>query len=266
MINNGSEIVGLLNFRDLGGLSTKDGGSVKVRLVYRSALLSNLAKDAGAALQSQFNISNVIDLRSNAEVEGSPLDWVQNSFVTYAKYPFSDGFMHLPESYSKLELDDLIWRRYFAYLDYARADIKNALENISLAASSGVGTVYACVFGKDRTGVLTAILLEILGVQRNAIVEDYLLSQNSMKDLIELLHSDPLHGPKLQSNPKEIYTAREQIISKFLEELDKLGGAEAWALSIGVNKATIQMLRKSLIVSKIDQGENPVLDSRKLGK
>jgi protein-tyrosine phosphatase len=238
---------GLINFRDLGGLETVDGKKVKEKLLYRAALLSNVPASAGKFISAEYNIGNVIDLRSRVEVKQRPVLWTDNCDISYTSLPFSDGFMHIPEQLTKDELDELIWRRYFDYLEYARDDIKNALENISNAALNGIGTVYACVFGKDRTGVLTAIILEILGVKRDEIIEDYLLSQNSMSDLKNILASDPLHGPKLISSPKEIYEARHNIITKFLDELDKIGGSTEWAKRIGVEDQILNMLRQNLL-------------------
>ena len=250
-MSNNPKKLGLINFRDLGGLETADGKRVKKRLLYRAALLSNIPASAGALIAEEYNIKNVIDLRSQVEVRQNPVLWADESEIFYTSLPFSDGFMHIPEKVTKEQLDELIWKRYFDYLDYARNDIKNALENIANAALNDIGTVYACVFGKDRTGVLTAIILEILGVNKSEIIKDYLLSQDAMSDLRAILASDPLHGPKLMSSPKEIYEARRYIIKKFLDELEKIGGATEWAMRIGVEKQTLNTLRQNLLETDV---------------
>lgn len=155
------------NMRDLGGLVTMDGKKIRSGCLVRSAHLSEATEDDLAG------IAAVIDLRTPGEREQAP---DQTWRRTYLPMPvFTDeqaGISHEREPGQQLLPD-------FRYL-YGRLvcectdSLREILQAIMAHDFARGAVLWHCTEGKDRCGVTTALILEILGVDRNVIMEDYL--------------------------------------------------------------------------------------------
>ena len=121
-----------------------------------------------------------------------------------------------------------------------------AIELIS--ESETAPTVFFCAAGKDRTGVLTALVLRLVGVQPEVVVEDYLLSAESAEVILrERLMPSPTYARHIATLPREVYTAEAATMRRFLSELEeRFGGAERWALGAGLAPGVLQRLRSAL--------------------
>lgn len=238
---------GLVNFRDLGGLPAAGGRRVRAGLVYRSESLAGLAAADVELLCADLGVGNVIDLRAVMEVESARPACADRPGMRYVNLPLSDGFAEVPADLSEAELKSLVARKYGGYLTAAGQNIRLALESIAEAATAGIPSVFNCTYGKDRTGVLAAVLLELLEVERAAIVEDYAATAAAMPVLMERMSSDPMHGPRLRSVPRQVYLAERRSLEDFLANLDRDGGAVAWALESGLPAGTLGRLRSSLL-------------------
>jgi protein-tyrosine phosphatase len=163
------------NFRDLGGYETVDGRTVRWGAVYRSGSLHRMSK-TDLALASDLGLRTVIDLRSSADLRRR------------GGYAGSTGiaFHHAP----LFEDDDLPFKwaasddpapppgeDYVAIADKGSRSLAGALRAI---AEADLAVVFHCAAGKDRTGILTALLLSCLGVPDQSIVADYQLSDLSI--------------------------------------------------------------------------------------
>ncbi|HEX4811771.1 MAG TPA: tyrosine-protein phosphatase [Nonomuraea sp.] len=166
------EFSSLCNFRDVGGYATGNGRAVRWRRLYRADSLGWLAGDDLTAFRD-LRVRTVIDLRHPFEVEKS------------GRVPDADG-----QSYHNLPIEGRRWdtaaydeaigvARYLAdrYLEVTEdgvANLRTALETIAQADNAPV--VIHCAAGKDRTGVLTALVLSLAGVAEDDIVADYALT------------------------------------------------------------------------------------------
>ncbi|MGP3936512.1 tyrosine-protein phosphatase [Nonomuraea sp. KM88] len=163
----------LCNFRDVGGYFTKDGRVVRWQRLYRADSLGWLAGDDLTTFRD-LGVRAVIDLRHAFEIE------------RYGRVPQSDGLL-----YQNLPVEGRRWdtattydeeigiERYLAdrYLEVTEdgvANLRTALETI--ARADNAPTVIHCAAGKDRTGVLTALVLSLAGVGEDDIVADYALT------------------------------------------------------------------------------------------
>lgn len=168
-----------LNFRDLGGYWTADGQVVRRGLVFRAGLLSDLS-DADQAALVALGIRQVIDLRTPKEIARKP-DRLPPALA--------GAWVHLPayvEDNSSEFLKRLV--RYRGRLDRALAD--GYLELIDrraqqfgrvlkrIAADDGMPVIVHCTAGKDRTGLIAALLLSAVGVPDETVVADYSLTNH----------------------------------------------------------------------------------------
>lgn len=157
---------GCVNFRDLGGWRTADGRRVRSGRLFRSDALHRVTPGDLARLRGELDVRTLIDLRSSHEVAKEGRGPLCEGPVAYHHLPFFDT----PERDPARQLPEGgLAAIYLAMLRFARAPISRALE--TLAASPGAA-VFHCAAGKDRTGVLSAVVLGSLGVLDEDIVED----------------------------------------------------------------------------------------------
>ena len=176
MINDYAErhypFEGCFNFRDIGGYSNQDGQRVKKGLYFRTGRQDRMT-DRDLLKLSELKISTQIDLRKPDEVldQGKgPLETMGAKYINIAVIPEGGS-----DQLSRLVGDTGIsGKRYLGYLEFGPTSWLRLFG--ILADESNLPVVLHCTAGKDRTGVSTAFLLSILGVSRDVIEEDYLLT------------------------------------------------------------------------------------------
>ena len=176
MINDYAErhypFEGCFNFRDIGGYSNQDGQRVKKGLYFRTGRQDRMT-DRDLLKLSELKISTQIDLRKPDEVldQGKgPLEAMGAKYINIAGIPEGGS-----DQLSRLVGDTGIsGKRYLGYLEFGPTSWLRLFG--ILADESNLPVVLHCTAGKDRTGVSTAFLLSILGVSRDVIEEDYLLT------------------------------------------------------------------------------------------
>jgi protein-tyrosine phosphatase len=179
-------IHGCVNFRDLGGYRTADGRRVRWRRLFRADGLSRLSDDDRSLLQD-LALTTVIDLRTYDEVteRGSfPVDALP---VDYYSLPLTD-VLPSPEELPSWAEASFVAARYADMLSGGSAVLKRSIE--ILAAPGALPAVFHCSAGKDRTGVLSALILAFLGVPDAVIAEDYALSGPAMNELLARLKAE----------------------------------------------------------------------------
>lgn len=238
---------GLHNFRDLGGLPVLGGRATRRGLVFRSDSLHYLTAEGARVLVQVLGVRSIVDLRATLEQASTRPGWIAEGGVDYVNLPFSDGFDEIDPALDERGLRELVGRKYERYLAVARANIVEALERVAVAVDEGRPVVFNCTYGKDRTGVLAAIMLELVEVEREAVVADYVASQSAMPPLLARMAADPVHGPRITLSPKEVYRADEQSVRRFLDRLDNAGGAVAWAVDSGLLPSVVDRLRERLV-------------------
>ena len=173
---------GGVNFRELGGYSTTDGRRVRRGMLYRSGAMAGLT-DADYELLSKLDIAVLVDLRSTDERLREPTRW------PLAKEPprrlERDYDLEFGEVMAALRgpLDAETARLAFASF-YRRLPQQFADQYRQMFAellSGNAPLAFNCSAGKDRTGVASALILTALGVSREVVMEDYLLSNRHYK-------------------------------------------------------------------------------------
>ncbi len=202
-------IEGAANTRDAGGYSTSDGHIMPRGMVYRSAKLNRLT-DAGADSYRELGINTVIDFCNRLTpwpLFGGDVWSVQLASSVHG----------CPMSFSKDGPREEFYTR--GVCDNA-ASYREAFE--LLADSNNYPVLYHCAAGTDRTGVMSALLLELLGVPRETIIVDFELSAQ-----VDLPGSLP-------------------ALKKLHAEIDASGGIESYLQSLGVTSEIQQRIRALL--------------------
>jgi protein-tyrosine phosphatase len=234
---------GAVNFRDLGGYSTSDGQRTRWRVLFRADGLGELT-EADIAVMRDLGIRTVVDLRSGYEVEQSRFN-VDAHPVDFHHYPFIE---QLPDVEEWDRRPGLLGAQYKEMLDDAGPQIVGALE--ALARPEAQPAVFHCTAGKDRTGLLSAIVLSLLGVPEDTVVADYALSGEAMERLRAKLILKYPDGKDVIADIDEVFSADPaNMVELFAHLRARYGTVDAYAAKMGVSDEVIAGLRSSLLES-----------------
>lgn len=235
---------GIVNLRDVGGLPLEAGGHVRRGVLFRSESLQEASAGDAEALVSGLGIGSVLDLRSAAESIREGRGPLEGAALTYVNIPLNPAALDLvrdperPSGYLTAQV-----YRGFAQDPYGSLPRVFALMPELLEQP----TLVHCAAGKDRTGLVVAMTLEIAGVSRDAVVEDYLRSAVANDRVNEMLSRSPRYRAHMQKADPEFYEVHEHAIRGYLEWLDsEFGGAAAWAQQRGVSARHLDRITELL--------------------
>ena len=171
---------GGFNFRDLGGMKTKDGRRVKWGKLFRGDELCKLT-DADLNYLSSIPLVSIVDFRSGEEIEAAqdknPISVKKNYPLSISPGNMSAMWKNIHANVVSADMIDSMMMELYILLVNDSISIKRYKEFFALLQdSSQIPLLYHCTAGKDRTGMGTALLLFALGVDEQSILEDYLLS------------------------------------------------------------------------------------------
>jgi protein tyrosine/serine phosphatase len=253
----------VFNFRDLGGYRSADGRSVRWRRLFRSDDLSRLRADEADRFVD-LGIRTVVDLRRPHEIANDgrilPLDGCAYHHVHLTHPPWPAG-RHFADT---AERADFLLERYLEIADVAAEGLGCALRLI--ADPRAAPLVVHCIAGKDRTGVVSALALGLLGVSDHDIADDY-----TMSELVEpqswayIMRNRP---DKLAERWRHMTVSPREGMLRFLDQLRaRHGSIEAYAASVGVSGAQVDAMRAHLLEDAVDPavrvGSAPALDVHK---
>ncbi|NBO05995.1 MAG: tyrosine-protein phosphatase [Actinobacteria bacterium] len=249
LVNDNRRVIPLFavhNFRDLGGYPTADGRHTRWRTLFRADGLYRLTPD-DARQVIDLGVRTVVDLRTDNELRTRgtfPVD----------QYPVS--FHHLPiidatwGETAVLETDDAVEFLVWAYRQMLGEAAPRFADAMNLLASHSVlPAVFHCAAGKDRTGILSALVLGTLGVDAEVIAADYGLTEQSMQRLVVWARE---HQPELaelyEKMPARFAAADPAAMRVILADIEAShGSVEGYVRAIGVTEASIASLRNTLL-------------------
>ena len=187
---------GVQNFRDLGGYPTADGRRVRWRRLFRSGTMARLSAADTDGLRA-LGIRAICDLRTNAERERHPTLWCDTATTAlwHRDHDRSSGVIASLLSRAELTASDTSAVIEAAYRTMAFEQAPSYRALFLMIAAGQLPLVFNCSAGKDRTGIVAALILSVLGVPRETVIEDYLLSNANVARLRTHLESDPRYGP-----------------------------------------------------------------------
>ncbi|MCU0311935.1 MAG: tyrosine-protein phosphatase [Acidimicrobiales bacterium] len=236
---------GSFNFRDLGGYPAADGRHLRWRTLFRADALSRL-EPADIEIFDRLGMRSVVDLRTASEVLEGRID---HGHLRFEYHHLSV----LGESWAPLDLPpdadaaEVLGSLYVEMLHQGAPALASAIG--VLAEAGNVPAVFHCAAGKDRTGVLAALVLGLLGVDDEIIIADYGLSGRSMDQLVERLKATaPERLSAMNDQPSAYLAAPPGAMRRLLDHLrTEHGSVRGYADAIGVGDEVVDGLRASLL-------------------
>jgi protein-tyrosine phosphatase len=238
------EMEGCFNFRDLGGYPAGDGRTVKWQRLFRADGLHRLTETDLNQL-AELGLATVIDLRTGQELEEvGRISWAAPD-LAYHHLPMLDV---LPDrtTYPAWVDASYVADRYVGMLEKGADAMAEAL--VLLADPAAYPAVFHCSAGKDRTGLLAALVLGLLGVSDGNIISDYALSQQAMGRMLTWLRAErPEIRDQIEDSAAAIVAAEPDTMALFIERLrQRHGSFIGYAESLGVG-ATIASIQQALL-------------------
>ncbi|MDG4823499.1 tyrosine-protein phosphatase [Asanoa sp. WMMD1127] len=241
-LNRSYSFDGVFNFRDIGGYAALDGRTVRWRRVFRSDSVHRVSSAELPAL----GVRTVLDLRRPREVarDGRVVDYPGLSYRhIHPEHP--EWAVSGPSE----EVDRFIADRYRELAELGTAGIGAALKVI--ADPDAAPVLVHCVAGKDRTGVVCALTLSLLGVSDDDVAADYALSTEASERFSAWIRSTI---PTSEPLPAPFMASPAAAMLLFLKELrDRHGSVEAYARHAGLTPEDLAALRSHLLTD----GERP---------
>lgn len=238
---------GLVNARDLGGLPLRGGGATRPGRVVRSDNVRHLTRPGWAQLV-EHGVRTIVDLRFAGERSADPP--VPAGIAVEHVSLFG---AHDPAEAARIDAlvraaPDASAATAALYVDTLATCAENVAAAVEAVAGAGDGGVVVhCFVGKDRTGIVVAMLLELADVEREAVVADYALTEGRVGPLVDDWIADA-DDPADREMRRRISAAPSTAMAATLDALDELhGGAHAYLRRSGVAEESLERIRRRLI-------------------
>lgn len=243
------------NFRDLGGYPTASGRTLRWARLYRADALHRLTQGDLQAFAG-LGIHTVIDLRSMTEVadygrvsEASGVAWRHLPMLDDVRLAPPD-----PDAGPVIEEPDGPGPAYLLLAEQYRQSIVQVFG--VLGEASAYPAVFHCTAGKDRTGILAALILDILGVPDEVIAQDYALTERAQeRSMAWIEEHEPGYSAFLATVPLDLRQARPEKILGFLSCLrHRYGSTRDFLLRSGVPAEALESLARQLLGTDTEPG------------
>jgi protein tyrosine/serine phosphatase len=259
------DLEGAVNARDVGGIPLAGGhGAIASGRLLRSDNLQDLSPADVAHLVDDHGVRAVIDLRTGVEVRlegpGPLLADERVDVIHHSLYP------EVGEHTDALQADTIVpWqngvhgvdmpgesptvRTYFGYLERRPDSIVAALRLIAAPPEGGAALVH-CAAGKDRTGLVVALALEVAGAERAAIVADYAVTAERIGAIVQRLAGSPTYAGDMITDDPHRHAPHPESMARILELLDQRHGSPAgWLRDNGLEDEALDALRARLVAT-----------------
>ena len=231
-------LTGAYNVRDLGGYPVQEGKTTKYKSFLRADSLANLTGDDRKYLYD-YGVRLVIDLRAEAETQRNP-DAVDRQVMEYMNIPLLDN---VQSSFLQGKMPSDMSEMYIRLVE----DSKTTLAAIfrKLAGAEGCA-LYHCTAGKDRTGIVTMLLLKLAGVDDKSIIDDYSVTEKYMQPVFleqqKMIQSAGIEVPDF------VFQSKSSFMQKLMQYMYRhYETAEDYLLQAGLSAHTVEQLKGKLV-------------------
>ncbi|HEU5267708.1 MAG TPA: tyrosine-protein phosphatase [Jatrophihabitans sp.] len=237
-----------VNFRDIGCQPTIDGGRTRPGVLFRSESPQFLQPADARRLVDEIGLRLVVDLRFADEAANEGRGPLGEAPVTYLNVPIigaggADVGVALLD-----DTDDTLAPYYVSYVKHSADALLSVYR--SLAAPDGLPALVHCAAGKDRTGVVVALLLSAMGVTDDAIVADYARTGDAMPQVLRRLGTAPSYATQIAGQAADDVRAmaHPQSMRAFLSWVRREHGSGGGLLrDLGLEAEALDRLRHRLI-------------------
>jgi protein tyrosine/serine phosphatase len=237
-----------VNFRDIGCQPTVDGGRTRPGMLFRSESPQFLQAADARRLVDEIGLRLVVDLRFADEAATEGRGPLRNAPVTYLNVPIigaggADVGVALLD-----DTDDTLAPYYVSYVQHSGDALLSVYR--ALAAPDGMPALVHCAAGKDRTGVVVALLLSAMGVTDDAIVADYARTGAAMPQVLRRLGTAPSYAAQIAGQAADDVRAmaQPQTMRAFLAWVRReYGSGGALLRDLGLEPEALDRLRYRLV-------------------
>ena len=240
---------GCFNFRDLGGYRSVDGRTVRWRRLFRSDALHHMTAEDVRFARNELRLATVIDLRSLGEVQRDKLGPLMDGPINHYHLPLIEEVRYSTTDQPNGDAfgDPFATAdQYFGRLEQGGAKIATV---VRLLSTGVYPAVFHCAAGKDRTGIVAAVVLSLLGVSDEQIIRDYATTSLYIEQIVERMRSMPGYSETVRDLPTAAFAARPETMAGFLERVRaKYGSVRGFVEGLGVGAEPIRRMRGLLLV------------------
>jgi protein-tyrosine phosphatase len=232
---------GAFNVRELGGLVIHAGQRTSTGQFLRADSLHALSPASQTKLL-EYGLKTVIDLRTSKEILREPNPFFHHENVRYVHISLFETIMQNQNADTMSSLESI----YIAALDHCQPAIRGVLEK--LATSPSV-TLFHCTAGKDRTGIVSALLLANAGVSSEVIIQDYSLTEELAKPMLERLLHEAVNKGLDKESYSQLLTSKAATIQAALWYLEaRFGSIEGYLKDgLGLERHTLDALKLKML-------------------
>lgn len=236
-------VEGCVNFRDAGGWERLDGRRMRTGLLFRADDPIRLTS-AGRETVDSIGLVAAVDVRQEPQFLRSP------GFLSPERTfhrPLVDRVVDLDNPPKLTEPSDLT-DVYDGMIDRSREQIAEVVDLLAEHLEDGPVLVH-CAYGKDRTGIIVALIQAAIGLPQEAIVADYFRSDAAAKRRYDWVLADPLpDDPPIWKSPSFLFTAPAEAMAEMLRRVvAEHGSLDAWVASFPLAPGTVDRLRAALL-------------------
>jgi len=235
---------GAFNVRDLGGYAGAKGRTTRWRSVLRADALHKLSpEDIDKLLH--LGLRTIIDLRSDDELAQQPSPFEHHPDVRYHHIPLFDGLAPVDVMMKERGEIDLS-ARYVAAADCCRPAIARVASAVALAEEGVV--LFNCTAGKDRTGIVAAMLLSLAGVNSDEIAADYALTQTIAVELLDRLKARAIGRGLEEDAIRQLLSSEPATILALLSHVGaRYGGFHDYIAVEQVEREHIRLIEERML-------------------
>ncbi|MEN8706493.1 MAG: tyrosine-protein phosphatase [Nocardioides marinisabuli] len=232
----------LLNLRDVGGLRTTDGRTVRPGVLLRCATPAFVDAEQVARLVEELGVATRVDLRSEkeaAEATSPAFDAVAAEHLEVHAGPARWDFDSAHQS-------DWVAGHYLRFTEHSADSLVGFARLVADPARTAV--LAHCTAGKDRTGTAVALTLAAVGVREDDVVADYARTEQAMPLLREQFRQLPSYQERLEALPAEAFGSTPETMRRFLRLVEQTyGGARAYLRDRGLGDGELAALERQLL-------------------